>query len=105
MDMRADQLPDDASNASQAHTTHGNRQQWLRVVAHRTRPGQRGVAMAAGKSGRPSLPREVIVGAVAAYLRGDLLKHIAERFNVSTTTVVNHAAAAGFKLRKKRRRP
>jgi transposase len=61
--------------------------------------------MAAGKPGRPPLRREVIVGAVAAYLRGDLLKHIAERFNVSQQVVINYATKAGFKPRKKRRRP
>jgi len=47
----------------------------------------------------------VIVGAVAAYLRGVPLKEIAARFNINMTSVVNYAAKAGFKMRKKRRRP
>ena len=61
--------------------------------------------MAAGKFGRPALRREVIVGAVAAYLLGVPLKEIAARFGVSMTVVVKYADKAGFKLRKKRRRP
>ena len=51
------------------------------------------------------LPREAIVGAVAAYLRGVPLKEISARFNITMTSVVNYASKAGFKLRKKRRRP
>jgi len=58
-----------------------------------------------GKIGRPRLSREAITGAVAAYLRGELLKLIAERFNMSQQSIVNYAAKAGFKMRKKRRRP
>jgi transposase len=61
--------------------------------------------MAAGKPGRPPLRREVTVGAVSAYLRGVPLKEIAARFNVSQQVVINYAMKAGFKLRKKRRRP
>ena len=61
--------------------------------------------MAAGKPSRRALRREVVEGAVAAYLRGVPLKIIAERFNISMTSVINYAARAGFKLRKKRRRP
>jgi len=61
--------------------------------------------MAAGNPRRPPLRREVIVGAVAAYLRGVPLKEIEARFSICMTSVVNYAAKAGFKLRKKRRRP
>jgi DNA-directed RNA polymerase specialized sigma24 family protein len=57
------------------------------------------------KYGKPKLRREVIEGAVAAYLRGVPLKEIAARFDCSMQSVINHAAKAGFKLRKKRRRP
>lgn len=56
------------------------------------------------KHGRPRLCREVVVGAVAAYLLGEPLKLIAARFGISMTAVVNRAAKAGFKPRKKRRR-
>jgi len=57
------------------------------------------------KLGRRALRREVVEGAVAAYLRGVPLKIIVQRFNISMTSVVNYAMRAGFKLRKKRRRP
>ena len=61
--------------------------------------------MGTSKLGRPPLRREVVEGAVAAYLRGVPLKEIAARFNVSVTAVTRYAAKAGLKMRKKRRRP
>jgi transposase-like protein len=57
------------------------------------------------KYGKPRLRKEVIESAVVAYLLGEPLKEIAARFDISMQSVINHAAKAGFKLRKKRRRP